>query len=143
MDRPIVALATSSGYPDLDEDGPALRAALADVGIDAEVAVWDDPAVDWDRYSGVLIRSTWDYTQRVADFLAWARRVGTINPPQLVAWNADKHYLQDRAAASVPVVPTRYVAPGEALPQVDWPDVVVKPTVSASAAGTSRFAGGR
>ena len=41
-----VALATAAEFPDLDDDGPALLAALADQGVHAEPAVWTDPGVD-------------------------------------------------------------------------------------------------
>ena len=33
--------------PTCYDDGPLLRAALAEAGVDAATAVWNDPAVDW------------------------------------------------------------------------------------------------
>ena len=42
--RPLVALATSPQFPDLLEEGPLLRGALARVGVDAQTTVWSDPA---------------------------------------------------------------------------------------------------
>ena len=56
----------------LDEDLPPLLAALAEAGLDADVVDWDDPEVDWASYRLALLRSTWDYTERIAEFLAWA-----------------------------------------------------------------------
>lgn len=105
--------------------------------------MWDDLSVDWSSYVLVLVRSVWDYAVRRAQFLRWAagcRR--TANPEPVLAWNTDKRYLDDAAAADVPCIPTVFVQPGGL---VDVPaswldgDVVVKPTVSASAADTGRY----
>ena len=42
-----------------------------------------------------LIRSTWDYIDRLPQFLAWVeatgRRTRLLNPPAVVRWNTDKH----------------------------------------------------
>ena len=109
--------------------------------LDAEYRCWDDPAVDWERYDRVVIRSTWDYTKRLPEFLRWTRRVGAArlrNVPELVAFNADKRYLGELQAASVP---TWFLAPGEPLPAHDG-ELVVKPNVSAGARETGRFGAG-
>lgn len=154
---PRVALATfdPAPAPHPDRDLPVLLAALRDAGADAVAVPWDDPDTDWGRFDLVLIRSTWDYTWRVAEFTAWARRTGEVtrlaNPAAVVRWNTDKRYLGDLAAAGVPVVPTRYVAPGEpaGLPPVDGEEsgasgreYVVKPTSGAGARYAARYAPG-
>ena len=64
-----------------------------------------------------------------------------INPPELIAWNTDKRYLDDLAAAGIPVVPTSFVAPGGPV-VLGSEDCVVKPTVSAGSKDTARFAAG-
>lgn len=100
--------------------------------------MWDDPAADWDAYDRVIVRSTWDYTRRAADFLAWCEAVGPAglrNDPALVRFAADKRYLGE---LPVPTVPTTFVAPGDPLPALDG-EVVVKPNVSAGARDTGRF----
>jgi glutathione synthase/RimK-type ligase-like ATP-grasp enzyme len=139
-----VALATCGGLPDGDEDRPELVAALADVGVHATCEVWDAPAVAWASFDAVVIRSTWDYAVRRDAFLAWADDVAAVtalyNPVRLVRDNTDKRYLGHLARAGVPVVPTLWPTPGEPLPQL-WPDIVVKPTVSAGCLDTARFAG--
>jgi glutathione synthase/RimK-type ligase-like ATP-grasp enzyme len=93
------------------------------------------------------VRSTWDYTTRRDEFLAWARHVDgstrLANPAATIAWNTDKRYLADLAAAGVPVVPTTYLAPGDPEGVIDAAvsiegDVVVKPTISAGARDTVR-----
>ena len=140
--RPRIALATAAHWPDLDEDGPEVLAALDRSGIDGEPAVWTDPAVDWASYDLVVVRSTWDYVPRRPEYLAWAESVPRLaNPAPVLRWNTDKRYLGELAAAGIPVVPTDFVAPGEGL-QVPSYEHVVKPTVSAGAADTVRFPAG-
>ena len=112
-----VALVTAREALDLDPDMPLMTSALRAVGAAVETPCWDDPGVDWSRYGMALLRSTWDYVDRVDEFLHWCERCASmtrlLNPPGVVRWNTDKHYLVDLARAGVPVVPTRFVEPGD------------------------------
>jgi glutathione synthase/RimK-type ligase-like ATP-grasp enzyme len=152
--RPRIALVSARAARHLDEDLPPLIAALAAAGADAEVADWDDPGVDWGSFHLALLRSTWDYTQRLAEFLAWADRTARLtrleSPPPVIRWNTDKHYLRDLARAGVPCVPTRFVEPGERATHqlegflreegpAEW---VVKPAVGAGSRDAARYARG-
>jgi hypothetical protein len=135
-----IGLATCTSIdPDFGDD-PTVVAALRDRGVEADRPVWDDTSVDWSSYDLVVIRSTWDYTPRRHEFVAWATSLGdrVQNAPDVIAWNSDKAYLADLAAAGLAVVPTAYVAPGDDLPSLTG-EVVVKPTVSAGAIDTGRF----
>jgi len=111
-----IALVTAREALVLDEDMPPLREALAALGAEVATPEWDDAGMDWARFDVAVLRSTWDYMDRLGEFLAWADRCGEqtrlLNPPGLVRWNTDKHYLLDLARAGVPVVPTRFVEPG-------------------------------
>jgi hypothetical protein len=75
------------------------------------------------------VRSTWDYTLRREEFLDWAAACPRLaNPPRCCLEH--RQALPRRAgAAGVPVVPTTFVAPGEAL-EVPAYEHVVKPTVA-------------
>ena len=128
--------------PQLDEDGPALLAALAGHGIDAVPAVWDSPAIEWDAFALVVVRSTWDYAQRRDGFLAWADSLPRVlNPPAVLRWNTDKRYLHALTAARVPVVPTRFLGPDDDFdPPVGR--FVVKPAVSAGSWNTASYSDG-
>jgi glutathione synthase/RimK-type ligase-like ATP-grasp enzyme len=130
------------GHEGTDPELPLALAALAARGIDARSAAWDDPAVDWAAFDAVLVRSTWDYTTRRAEYLAWARRVADtatlMNPYDVIAANTDKVYLRDLAEADVAIVPTTWVAPGEDPHGLPDGEVVVKPSVSASGRDTLR-----
>ncbi|MFE1317931.1 RimK family alpha-L-glutamate ligase [Kitasatospora phosalacinea] len=146
-----VAYATCRGVEDV-EAVPVL-AAFARLGVAAEAAYWNDPGVDWAGYDLVLVRSVWDYILCRGEFLAWTRRVSALtrlaNPARVLERNTDKTYLRGLAEAGLPVVPTLWVAPGgpadaaaavEAVGAVDWPELVVKPTVSSGARDTVRTA---
>ncbi|MEJ7635309.1 hypothetical protein [Aeromicrobium sp.] len=131
---------TSTYARDLDADLPLLLAAAQDRGAEAEVVVWDDPAVDWSSYEAVVIRSCWDYIERRAEFLAWAASVPRIhNPHEVLAWNTDKVYLRQLEAAGLPIIETRWnVGEGDDLGEhAEW---VVKPTISAGSRDTARWA---
>jgi hypothetical protein len=135
-----VALVTCAALPDLDPDDRALTAPLAASGVRADPAVWDDPAVDWAGYDLVVLRSAWDYAARRDEFVAWAASVPRLaNPADIVAWNTDKRYLAELAAAGVPAVPTVWLGPADApaLPAAgEW---VIKPAVSAGSRDTGRY----
>lgn len=105
----------------------------------AEFVVWDDPSVDWEAYDRVVLRSVWDYSSRIEEFLAWCTAVGRArlrNTPDLVAFDSDKRYLGE---LGVRIAPTAFVGPGDPLPTLEG-EVVVKPNVSAGARSTGRFA---
>ena len=62
---PAVALVSARAARGLDEDMPPLLAAFAAAGATAEIADWDDPQVEWQRFDLALLRSAWDYTERL------------------------------------------------------------------------------
>jgi glutathione synthase/RimK-type ligase-like ATP-grasp enzyme len=147
-----LALVTYRGLPNLSTDDQLLLAPLAARGVRAEPAAWDDAAIDWDSYDALVIRSTWNYHKAYAAFVSWIDHVETLgiptwNPPAILRWNANKTYLRDLATAGVNVVPTRWVAQAgttslaDLIADAGWSDVVVKPTISASAYETWRVAG--
>src|SRR5205814_2045769 len=110
--------------------------------IEAVHAVWDDSAVDWSLFRLVVIRSTWDYPERHAAFLAWVDSLPRVlNPAEVVRWNTDKRYLADLARAGFPTVPTRFLAPADAFDPPSNP-FVVKPAVSCAARDTARYEAG-
>jgi O-ureido-D-serine cyclo-ligase len=148
---PQIALVTARAARGTDHDMPPLLAALNEAGADASEVDWDDDAVDWSCFDLALLRSTWDYTWRLPEFLVWAERVSRqtrlLNPLDVLRWNTDKHYLADLARAGVPVVPTRFIEPGEdAAATVDAElaahrhsaDIVVKPAIGAGSRDARR-----
>lgn len=114
-------------------------AALAGRGVDAEPAVWDAQDVDWDGFDLVVLRSAWDYAERLEAFLGWAARLPRLlNPLHVITWNTDKRYLDELARAGVPVVPTRFLEPGASF-QPPEGRFVVKPVVSAGSRNAAAY----
>lgn len=141
---PKLALATVAAARNLDDDLIPLDAALRDAGIQTDITDWDDPAIDWSSFDAVLLRSTWDYTERLPEFLAWCERVSAVsallNPLDVVRWNTDKHYLRDLSERGIATVESHFVEPGgDAGAFPDFAEFVVKPTVSAGSRDTQRY----
>ncbi|MDN3020416.1 hypothetical protein [Streptomyces sp. S.PB5] len=143
---PRVALVTYDPRPETSYDHglPVMLDALRAAGAEAEAVFWDDAGVDWGGYDLAVIRSTWDYSWRVEEFVAWAERCGKAtrlaNPAEVVRWNTDKRYLGELAEAGVPTVPTRYIAPGDDIDGLpDDREYVVKPTSGAGSRYVARY----
>ena len=124
-----------------DAETRPLVAALNARGVDAADAPWDDETAGWTAADLVAVRTTWDYTERRDDFLAWARQVDAatylVNPLPVLTWNSHKRYLVELAGAGVPTVPTELLPHGGAVPDdLGAGPVVIKPAVSAGGRGT-------
>lgn len=130
-------------------DDDLVHAPLRDLGWDIEDVVWNQPA-DWNTFDLVVIRSPWDYQHHIDRFLSVLRQIEEssailANSSQIVRWNVDKTYLIQLQNQGVEIVPTelRY------RPTADWlleiieqfatDEIVVKPTVGATADDTFRL----
>ena len=143
-----IAIVTCQRMPEPDPDEEVLMGALADARVDAHLVAWDDRAVDWARFGAVVLRSPWNYIEKLESFLDWARetseQTALWNPLAVVEWNTHKGYLGTLAAQGVPVVPTVWVADAEEselgaiMAAQGWTDVVAKPVVGAGSFLTDR-----
>ena len=127
-----------------------MQHALEEAGARVAVADWDDPSVAWHEFDVALLRSTWDYALRPMEFRAWAERVSAatqlLNPLSTLRWNGDKHYLAELQRAGVPIVPTRFIEPGEDghaavvafLGTHGAAELVVKPAIGAGSRDAQR-----
>ena len=138
-----IALCTWSDPSYVDPEPPQIAAALRGKGHEADVVVWHDE-VDWASYDLVVIRSTWDYFDRLEEFIDWADRVNTVsrivNSPKVIRWNSHKGYLAELGEAGIPVLPSLALAKGASHPvdrmlATGWADVVIKPAVDGGARG--------
>lgn len=148
--RRRVALITCERFSDLYEDDLRLVPALAEMGVTGAATVWSRPEVDWNSFDALVMRSPWDYFERVVEFRSWldariASGVLMINAPDIIQWNFDKSYLQDLARKGVEVVPSVCVAPQA---QADiaalarghgWNEIVIKPTIGGGGYRTHRL----
>jgi glutathione synthase/RimK-type ligase-like ATP-grasp enzyme len=151
---PYIALVSARAARQSDEDLPPLQRALEKAGARVAVADWDDPAVTWRQFDVALLRSTWDYALRPAEFYAWAREVARetrlLNPLPVLLWNTDKHYLAELQRSGVPVVPTQFIEPhqnGKAaidafLATQGAAEIVVKPAIGAGSRDAQRHSRG-
>lgn len=142
MTTPTLAWVTTKRARNSDEDEPLGLAALERLGIDVSVVDWDDTTVDWSVFDRVALRSTWDYTERKAEFIEWLTHVDArttlANPLPALQWSMDKRYLQDLEAAGVPITPTEFVEPGHE-PQFPPGRFIVKPAVGAGSRDASSY----
>ena len=148
-----IAFATSADHRNLTDDDRLAAAALEQRGARVTPAVWDEPSVDWATFDCVVVRSTWDYYNRAAEFRDWIdalERSGAPvwNPPALLRWNMEKTYLRDIERAGARIVPTAWLPRGSEddaasllsaiLADRGWTEAVIKPAVSAAANRTWR-----
>lgn len=145
-----LTLVTCADMPEPDRDERPLLDALAAAGVEARLAAWDDPTVDWNASPLTVLRSTWNYTDDRRAFLDWARRVASgrttlRNALSVVGPNTHKSYLATLERADLPVVPTRWFMHGgraatvDAIRALPWREVVAKPAVGAGSRGVAAF----
>ncbi|MBC7770666.1 MAG: transporter [Phycisphaerales bacterium] len=119
-------------------------AAGAKCGLQFEVKFWDEDLAGFDA---AIIRSCWDYHQRLESFIAALEEheragVRVFNSPSVVRWNSRKTYLQDLGAAAIQTVwaeraDARTVA--QAFDALDAAEIVVKPQIGAGSVETVRL----
>lgn len=124
-------------------DDELARAPLRALGWEVELVPWRAAVVDWSRFAGVVIRSTWDYHDHLAEFLLALERIEAqgaplANPLTLVRANVRKTYLIDLADRGYPIPRTEVVDALDAsaldafLRDAGPGGAVVKPAVGAS-----------
>ena len=69
-----VALVTCADERYADPEIDSVARALRDAGTPTDVVAWDED-LDWGGFRLVVIRSTWDYFDRLAEFEEWVRLV--------------------------------------------------------------------
>lgn len=144
-----VGLVTGAAWPQLDADDQLLQRALVRRGVEAVPVIWTDPGWATRGWSALVLRSCWDYPERIGPFRRWLSeversRVPLWNPVETVRWNLDKRYLMQLEGDGVPIVPTVYLDAGQGvnLPALlrdqGWEEAVIKPSISCGALRTRR-----
>lgn len=145
-----IAVITYHKLPDGHESDRAAFAHLESLGMNPVPVIWNDPAVDWAGFDGVVFRSCWDYHHTPAQFAALLERlealqVRALNPIDVVRWNMNKLYLRELTQKGVNVIPSLWLTetPRQSLHDLmrsqGWDEVVVKPVISADAHLTERI----
>ena len=127
----------------------ALRPAFAARGMRLQDLAWDDPEVDWSSFDAAIIGTTWDYWDRIDEFLATLERIGTrttlFNSAALVRWNSRKTYLKEMSDKGADLIPTLWldaVTPelaAAAFDELGSDDLVFKRQIGAGAADQHRL----
>ncbi|GJM27011.1 MAG: hypothetical protein DHS20C16_34260 [Phycisphaerae bacterium] len=123
--------------------------ALAQQGLNARRVSWSNPDFDWSACGGLVIRSTWDFQDRMAEFDAWLvncrDRLRMFNGYEMLRWNLDKRYLFDLQRRGIRTVETVAIPKGDKTPLLNrmaehgWDEAIVKPAISAGARHTYRM----
>jgi glutathione synthase/RimK-type ligase-like ATP-grasp enzyme len=126
-----------------------VKEALEAKGFEVTKKAWCDPYFDWSTTRAILFRTTWDYFNRLDEFLVWladvSQKTKLINPYPQIKWNLDKHYLLDLKEKGIPVVESYFIKKGtkESLTAIHKKlglvESVLKPTVSGAARHTYRL----
>lgn len=113
---------------------------------------WDDPGVDWSAHEAAILRTTWDYQDRLDEFLGTLERIQrhtrVLNPPAVVRWNVDKSYLFDLQEKRIPILPTwrakllDRASLQYCMERFRCGDLVIKRCIGASAEGQYRYRDG-
>jgi len=132
----------------LDDDA-LLAAALQAHGLRVARADWADPQFEWNTTAAAVFRTTWDYFHRFDAFSAWLNKVEQqtqlINPPSLIRWNWDKHYLQDLENKGIRIPETIFMEKGDKVTLAEmhqatgWDETVLKPAISGGGRHTYRL----
>ena len=147
-----IAIVTCSTLLDLTPGDRLFADALRYRDAEAVAVAWDDPAVAWEAFDAIVLRSPWDYFHSLTRFKAWLDRLElhgcrVINPVETVRWNSHKRYLLELEQHGCGIPATRLVPRGDARPlaahlaETGWARAVIKPAVSGGAWRTMRVEG--
>jgi hypothetical protein len=127
------------GY--ITDDNLALQ-PLKEAGFLVETKPWNTRC-DWSQYQAVVVRTTWDYTQRLGEFLVALEHISSqtqlINDLSVIQWNSQKTYLKDLNSWGLRIIPTEYSWPNDwrsLFEKWQTETLMVKPQVGASSINT-------
>lgn len=109
--------------------------------------VWGSKPETFNDLDLIIVRSPWDYAhteEKKLNFFAWLESLAhaglpVANPPSLMRWLLDKHYLHEIATHGVQVIPTQYFEAGSKLDLTSifnsHGPIVLKQCISAGGSG--------
>ena len=136
--------ATVPEYDDIKTENGKLMAYLREKGFEPSCQVWDNDKVNWADFDAVIIKTPWDYHNRILEFQAWLEKLEKVgayvlNPVEMIRWNSDKIYLKEMEEKGVRIAPTLWLGQGEKFDvekifaELKTEKIIIKPRVSASA----------
>ncbi len=143
-----LAIITCQDLPNGVEDDQGFFNALRNLNIDTDVISWDAD-VDWSVYDACLLRSVWDYHERVDAFNHWLTGLENIteviNHVDVVRWNQNKKYLSELADFGITIAPTEWLSVEHEFDLATWSQqqnathFFLKPVIGADSSGTLKF----
>lgn len=145
-----IAIATCVDKPTLTDGDRLFVSKLGSLGASVSTVIWTDADSLNNALDAVIVRSTWDYHRQPDKFKSWITKASQVakhlfNSAQVIEWNMDKSYLLElskNGAICVPSLLFKKNSPiAEILAQIKtqkWQEVVIKPTISATAFLTVR-----
>ena len=119
-----------------------LKDGCAAAGMTLEHRIWDS-GFDPHGFDAFIVGTVWDYPPKLELFVSTLDRLHAVapvmNPPHVVRWNIEKHYLRALAEAGAPSIPTLWADQADpatlsgAFDALDAEEVVVKPLVGGGA----------
>lgn len=115
----------------------------------AETVSWKSKNANWKDYDCVIVRSTWDYQDSPKEFIQILEEINSQtrleNNLEILKWNMDKKYLRDLEKENIKIVSSiwREKFNNNELEHyfdlLNTDEIIIKPTVSASAFNTFRI----
>ena len=140
-----VALVSCTDLPGWEVDDQPLIEALELKGATVHRPAWTEE-LDWNQFDIAVIRTTWDYRARKAEFVKWCSKVPRLfNNANIVSWNTHKSYLRELEQHGVAIAPTVWIRTGEhvdmkhVMSTLETTNGFIKPQVGACASDTLRF----
>ncbi|MCB1583211.1 MAG: hypothetical protein KDI92_09120 [Xanthomonadales bacterium] len=143
-----ISIITSSKLPQGAKEDQPLFTALQQQNIDFDICIWDKPT-EWQKYTVCLMRTVWDYHEKIHDFNQWLNLVSTrtkvLNRADIIKWNQNKLYLKELADFGITIAPTVWLNKSKLIDYdkvfnaltSEW--AFLKPVIGADSAGTLRF----
>jgi len=144
----FITYKSTGNYSDIsEEENDELLHFLQEKGLPISFQIWDNPTVDWSRFDAIILKSPWDYFDKIDAFYTWLSELEklnciVLNPLQTIRWNADKLYFKDMAEQGIDVVPTVWLNQSDnfdaeqVFKQLAIDKIIVKPRVSGGAKNT-------
>lgn len=140
-------LVSEKYYNEPHIDDMALRDELTAEGHTAKIVAWDDENIDFSLFKIAIIRSCWDYDQRLNEFLKQLYLIQSkcllLNPYKTIKENSSKFYLKNLKEKGALIVPTIFIDSEldfkKQIIDFNCEQVIIKPVISASGRDTYRY----
>lgn len=143
-----IAIASCKNLPDWEKDDLPFFSELDVLGINYQIVAWDSEQ-DWSQFDACLLRTTWDYQERIDEFMQWIDRVSSqtqlINAKPIIEWNSHKRYLRELQQVGIAITPSEWLNKGQQhdvkslMGKHGWQKGFLKPLIGANARECLRF----